>query len=567
MHLLPRKCGSEELAGGGIFRAADEFGCSLRDDLAPFVGRARAEVDDPIGRFHYLQIVLDDDERMADRQQGLEAIDELHHIGKVKAGGRLVENEQGAVAFGGRHVACELEPLRLAAGEGVGRLAQAQIIEPHVDEQFEPRLHFGAAAEKGEGFAHGHLEHFGDIAATVFDFQNFGAVTASLADAALHEHVGQKLHVDFDVAVAVAGGAAAAIDIKAEMAWREITRAGLKRFGEHVADFVEGLDVRNGVGARRAADGALVDENDFVELAVAVNIFKFGGLGSFEAHAAAQSGVERIFHERAFARAADAGDEAEHAERKFDGDVFEIVAASAAELDPTVIGAATLADGADAAAAGEKIAGDAFGVLFHFSRRALEHHFAPALAGTWADFDNLVGCANERFFVFDHAHRVAALLERADSFDQAIDIGRVQADRGFVEHVEHVHETGAERGGEGDSLGFAAAECAQRAIEREVAQANRFEVAQPSLHLFEHGAADGAIVIGEYKSAKKGDGVLNFERAEFGDIFAADLSGQRLGTQPRALTQRAEPITAPAAEKHAQVHFIFALFEPFEKAA
>ena len=79
--------------------AGDHFGRALDDDLAAFVGRAGAEIDDLIGRFHHLQVVLDHDQRMADGQQRVEAIEQLHDVGKVQPGGRLVENEQRAVRF------------------------------------------------------------------------------------------------------------------------------------------------------------------------------------------------------------------------------------------------------------------------------------------------------------------------------------------------------------------------------------------------------------------------------------------------------------------------------------
>ena len=47
-----------------------------------------------------------------------------------------------------RHVAGQLQPLRLAARERVGRLAEPQIVEPHVDQPLEPGLHLRLAAEE-----------------------------------------------------------------------------------------------------------------------------------------------------------------------------------------------------------------------------------------------------------------------------------------------------------------------------------------------------------------------------------------------------------------------------------
>ena len=79
-----------------------------------------------------------------------------------------------------------------------------------------------------------------------------------------------------DVAVALAGVAAAAFDVEAEMAGREVARAGLERLGEDGADLVERLDVRHRVRPRRAADRALVDEDHVVDLAVAEHVVVVG---------------------------------------------------------------------------------------------------------------------------------------------------------------------------------------------------------------------------------------------------------------------------------------------------
>src|SRR5882724_9654056 len=118
---------------------------------------------------------------MANFQQSFEAIDQLYDVGEVEAGGGLVEDEErAAVAFGGE-VGGELEALRLAAGERGRGLADAEVVEANVDEEFESRLELALAAEEGEGFACRHVVDLGDVEAAVFDFEDFAAVTAAAA--------------------------------------------------------------------------------------------------------------------------------------------------------------------------------------------------------------------------------------------------------------------------------------------------------------------------------------------------------------------------------------------------
>ena len=80
-----------------------------------------------------------------------------------------------------RHVAGQLQPLRLAAGERVGRLAEPQVVEPHVDQPLQPGLHLRLAAKERERLADGHLQHFGDVAAAVLDLQDFAAIARAAA--------------------------------------------------------------------------------------------------------------------------------------------------------------------------------------------------------------------------------------------------------------------------------------------------------------------------------------------------------------------------------------------------
>src|SRR5262249_27864320 len=94
------------------------------------------------------------------------------------------------------------------------------------------------------------------------------------------------------------------------------------------------------------------------------------------------------------------------------------------------------------------------------------------VAGTWADFDDFIGAADDCLFVFDNDDCVAAIAEALDGGGERLDVGGMEADRGFVEDVEHVDEAGAEGGGEGETVGFAAAEGAERSVERDVTDAD-----------------------------------------------------------------------------------------------
>ena len=86
-------------------------------------------------------------------------------------------------------------------------------------------------------------------------------IARALALLADQLHVGQKLHLHGDRAVALAGFAAAARNVEGKMAGGVAALLGFASGGEQGADQVEGLDVGHRIGARRAADGRLVDHD------------------------------------------------------------------------------------------------------------------------------------------------------------------------------------------------------------------------------------------------------------------------------------------------------------------
>ncbi len=55
----------------------------LHDDATSIFRRSGAHVDDVVGRFHHLQVVFHDDQRMTYGQQCVEAIQQLDDIGVV----------------------------------------------------------------------------------------------------------------------------------------------------------------------------------------------------------------------------------------------------------------------------------------------------------------------------------------------------------------------------------------------------------------------------------------------------------------------------------------------------
>src|SRR6202012_4031760 len=97
-------------------------------------------------------------------------------------------------------------------------------------------------------------------------FERLAVIALALADVAGDVDVRQKVHLDLDDAVAVAGLAAAALDVEGKAPGLIAACLGLGEASEPFADRREGAGVGRGIGARSAADRRLVDIDDLVDV-------------------------------------------------------------------------------------------------------------------------------------------------------------------------------------------------------------------------------------------------------------------------------------------------------------
>ena len=103
-----------------------------RHQMPPGIAALRPQVDEIVGALDHLHVVLDDQQRVALCQQALERPQQRGDVLEVQAGGGLVEDQQPLAALVQPHVERQLESLRLATGQGVERLPEAHVIQPHV---------------------------------------------------------------------------------------------------------------------------------------------------------------------------------------------------------------------------------------------------------------------------------------------------------------------------------------------------------------------------------------------------------------------------------------------------
>lgn len=205
---------AEEPAGVGVGGEGQEFRWAGGDDLAALGAAFGPEVDEPVGVADDFEVVLDNEQAGALLDELFEGVEEASDVVEVEAGGGFVEQVEGAFVGGLGEMGGEFDALGFAAGEGGGRLAEAEVAEADVGHGLQARKEAGGFGEEAEGFTDGEMEDFVDVEALVPDVEDGGLVAGATAILADEFHIGEELHFDGDGAIALTGFAAAAGDVE-----------------------------------------------------------------------------------------------------------------------------------------------------------------------------------------------------------------------------------------------------------------------------------------------------------------------------------------------------------------
>ncbi len=165
-------------AGGVGF---DLGGCAFCHDHAAFAAAFGAHVDDPVGAFYDVRVVLYDDDSVLLVHQFFDYLEEGVDVGAVEARGGFVHDVDVAFLLQLRGY---LEALGFAAGKGAQGLAELEVAKAYVLE--EPQVLVDLwGGEEGECFIHGEVEDVGYVLALVPVGEDFGVVALSFAFIAL----------------------------------------------------------------------------------------------------------------------------------------------------------------------------------------------------------------------------------------------------------------------------------------------------------------------------------------------------------------------------------------------
>src|SRR6266404_5988571 len=300
--------GAQILAGVTGLALGNFFWRALSHDLAAGFASFRPEIDEPIGGFYHLEIVFDDQQRVARCAEFEEDLKQFGHVVKVQPGGRFIENVQRSASRFAAQLSCQLDALGLAAAQGCARLAQPKVTQANLRQSQQRFVDLGHGSEKRHSLVNRHIEHSGYVLAFVSNLQRLAVIAPDIAGLSGDITWRQKVHFDFDQAIPLAFLAPTTFDVEAEPARFVASDSGSGQAGEQVPNRIEHASVRGRVAARGAANGRLVNDDDFIQVLKALE----GPVGAGALLGAKELPEQRppqnVVHERALARTADARD-------------------------------------------------------------------------------------------------------------------------------------------------------------------------------------------------------------------------------------------------------------------
>src|SRR5450432_1189555 len=125
----------EEAPGEALGNVADILGRALRDDAPAAVAALGAQVDHPVRGLDDIEVVLDDDDRVAVVAQPVQHRQQQVDVVEVQARGGLVEDEERTSGVAFRKLEGKLHALRFAPGERGRALAELDVAEPDLEER------------------------------------------------------------------------------------------------------------------------------------------------------------------------------------------------------------------------------------------------------------------------------------------------------------------------------------------------------------------------------------------------------------------------------------------------
>ena len=234
--------------------------------LAAHIAAIGAKVDQVVCRLDYIQIMLNDQNGISHIHKALQHLDQLMDIRRVKSGGRLVQNIDGAARRYLCQLCCKLDALGFATGKCGTGLPQPDLAKPHIHKGLDLAVKLRQILKELRCFLRPHVQHLGNILALILYFQCLSVISLTAADLAWHIHIREEMHLDLYKAVTVTSLAPTALNIKGESSRAVAAHLCILGSREQIANIVKYARIGGRIGSGCPTDGTLVNINDLIQM-------------------------------------------------------------------------------------------------------------------------------------------------------------------------------------------------------------------------------------------------------------------------------------------------------------
>ena len=202
--------------------------------------------------------MLDNNDRIALIDQLVQHIHQHADILKVQSGGRLIKNIERLACipfgkFGGK-----LHTLAFATGKRGRRLSQFYITQPHLLNYLYLIQNLRHVFKKFHRAVNCHIQHIGNRLPFETHFQGFPIVAFAMADLTRNIHVGQEVHFNSFITIALAGFATPPTDIEREASRLVTANFSFGQTDKQVTDVRKDSGISGGIGTRSTPQRRLI---------------------------------------------------------------------------------------------------------------------------------------------------------------------------------------------------------------------------------------------------------------------------------------------------------------------
>ena len=316
--------------------------------------------------------------------------------------------------------------------------------------------------------------------------------------------------------------------------------AGVRGLGEHAADLVERSAVGRGGRPGVLPDRGGVDLDDLADAGQVQTTDMPGQRGGAQQRPRGRD--EAVQDQGGLAGPGRPGQRGQPVQREGGGNVVQVVQVADVQDDLPAGTGPRWTVTSHGLGPGQERADNRVRVGFQLARGALGDHRTALGAGRGAEFDDPVRGTDDLPLVLHHDHGIAVPGQGRERLAQPGDVARVQPDRRLVQHVQHARGAGAHRRGELDALPLPGRQRGAGPVEGQVAQPDVEQRREPAVQFGEQTGRHPAQLGGQSRgqAGREAPQLVQGERADLGDVAAAELRSQRFWPQPGAVAHRAD---------------------------